>query len=851
MTYASEVLADSPLAYYRLGEASGTTMGDSSGNGRDGAYNNPPVLGAAGLLVGDSNTAADFNGSDDYANVVGGAWVDVTTVSIEAWAKRDGTPPSQYVIVNRDDGNFTGSNMRHWSLAINSANKATFAFWASDGGATQVVTSTTTLSDGVAYHLVGTYDGSVGRLYVNGVQEATVTIAGAIQISATTADVRIGRSASSSTLFFNGIIDEIAIYSGALSATRILAHYNAGTTAPSTLLRPAAIVEIAFNAGYSTPAASRVWTDVTQYVRIVDGIDITHGRQDEQGQADANSCRLVLNNSDGRFTPGLATSPYYPNVRIGRPLRITSTPTDGSASTRFVGYIDEWPVEWPAVVDTFATSAISATSRIARLGTSAPLGNHIYEEIKRDSPLVHYMLDTRADSVSGGTSLVQAGSGTAVAFEGTGPTDGIQAAQFAAGKYLTAPINLGTPTALWVSVFYQLPAAADPTFVALTSGDSLSMQLYLVDSQSSLYVSVSNAQGINNTPAGTFDDNTLRHAAAVMDGTNVDLYHDGTADLQVDAHPLPTGAQVLKIGSSEWSPTFDATMTGVIAHVAIGTAPITGARLQAHNTAGKTGFSGETAEDRLKRYAAFAGIPTAELSISAAADTPIAHIDTTGQTALSLMRRVAETDGGVLYDARDGTLTYVARSARYNAATVITLDASAGQVAASYAPKLDRSALINEVVATIADGSDPQETVTARDQSSYDDYGPHRGDIELATTSADEAHAAAWWRVNTYAEPRARAPQLDVELARMSTALQGTMLGLDVSSKVTVSNLPSQSDASSKSFFIEGFSERIGPETHELTFNISPTTGFDVFTIEDNPKGTIGDHAAAIYPLAY
>ncbi len=51
-SYSASVLADSPLAYWRLGEASGTTAADASGNGRTGSYLNTPTLGAAGALAG-------------------------------------------------------------------------------------------------------------------------------------------------------------------------------------------------------------------------------------------------------------------------------------------------------------------------------------------------------------------------------------------------------------------------------------------------------------------------------------------------------------------------------------------------------------------------------------------------------------------------------------------------------------------------------------------------------------------------------------------------------------------------------------------------------------------------------
>ncbi|MFD8531535.1 carbohydrate binding domain-containing protein [Streptosporangium canum] len=63
------------------------------------------------------------------------------------------------------------------------------------------------------------------------------------------------------------------------------------------------------------------WTDITPYVREADGIRITRGRGDEQSDVQPGTMSLTLDNRDRRFTPGLAASPYYPNVRKGVPIR--------------------------------------------------------------------------------------------------------------------------------------------------------------------------------------------------------------------------------------------------------------------------------------------------------------------------------------------------------------------------------------------------------------------------------------------------------------------------------------------------------------------------------------------------
>src|SRR5262249_9490411 len=58
--YRDTVLADSPILYWRLGESSGTTVGDSSGHGSTGTIVGSPTLGAQGALFGDSSSAVSF-----------------------------------------------------------------------------------------------------------------------------------------------------------------------------------------------------------------------------------------------------------------------------------------------------------------------------------------------------------------------------------------------------------------------------------------------------------------------------------------------------------------------------------------------------------------------------------------------------------------------------------------------------------------------------------------------------------------------------------------------------------------------------------------------------------------------
>ena len=229
MTYSAEVLADSVLAYWRQGESSGTTMVDSSGNSHPGTYTNVPTFGVTGLLTGDADTANNYDGSADLATVTTAAWMDVTSITVEAWCSPDVVPSgTAFEIAGRDTGTFAGSSKRGWHLRLSTTGVPQFVFWASDGGAEQIMTGTTTVSAAGVYHVVGTYNGTVAKLYVNGAEEATLSIAGAIN-TGQVGDIKIGQAPPSNSNKFDGTLDEIAIYSTALSAARGLAHYNAGT----------------------------------------------------------------------------------------------------------------------------------------------------------------------------------------------------------------------------------------------------------------------------------------------------------------------------------------------------------------------------------------------------------------------------------------------------------------------------------------------------------------------------------------------------------------------------------------------------------------------------------------------
>ena len=117
--YRDAVMADSPRAYWRLGEQSGTTAADETGNS-PGLYKNGVTFGRPGAVRNSVDTASLFDGVDDQVSVGDTPFLDVTTaVTIEAWVKR---VASAFAPIAGKPANGQ-SKFENYSIWLNGANK--------------------------------------------------------------------------------------------------------------------------------------------------------------------------------------------------------------------------------------------------------------------------------------------------------------------------------------------------------------------------------------------------------------------------------------------------------------------------------------------------------------------------------------------------------------------------------------------------------------------------------------------------------------------------------------------------------------------------------------------------------
>ncbi|MGD2049641.1 MAG: GDSL-type esterase/lipase family protein, partial [Chloroflexota bacterium] len=216
------------ISYWPLEETSGSDFQDIfDGNDAYCESGHCPDF-ATGLVGG----ALDFNGTDDFLRVPDDDsldWASDDSFSVELWAKLgpNDCNTRNKVMIGRD--NRPGGV--HWWLGCNVADKAAMMnlIDTSDHGA--AVAGTTPINDDQWHHIVAVRDESSdeNRIYVDGVLEGTTSYDYGAGFDATTT-LGIGYMAYTGTpdYYYNGLLDEVALYQRTLSESEILQHYNAG-----------------------------------------------------------------------------------------------------------------------------------------------------------------------------------------------------------------------------------------------------------------------------------------------------------------------------------------------------------------------------------------------------------------------------------------------------------------------------------------------------------------------------------------------------------------------------------------------------------------------------------------------
>ncbi len=199
------------VAAWSLNQSSGNQATDASGNGFHGILNTGPHWNAGQL-----GNALRFDGISDVVTVPDRPQLRMTgPFSLAFWVRKDSENADFVRYVGKGDS--TARNFGVWDMAGASA-RAMLQF-RNPGGAYQTVSSRRSIPVGVWSHLACTWDGTTGRIYVNGELDSTGPMAGP---PATSGDpLTFGYAGYHGAL--EGALDEIGIYDRALDASEVAA----------------------------------------------------------------------------------------------------------------------------------------------------------------------------------------------------------------------------------------------------------------------------------------------------------------------------------------------------------------------------------------------------------------------------------------------------------------------------------------------------------------------------------------------------------------------------------------------------------------------------------------------------
>ena len=201
----------------------------------------------------------EFDGSNDYVDCGDDSSLNWGSGdgTVACWFKTDDSGTSDIVM----NGSYS-TNGKTYALLVNGSNKILFAI--DDDTTLKAVTSGTSVNDSIWRHAVGVRDGNNLRLYINGAEDANsptdITDYGSLDISDNLFfGAGTNTTGGSPGNFFQGYIDEVAIWNKALSAGQVKELYNGGDP---------------FNAKNILPS------NLKGYWRMGDGVVDNHGAFD-------------------------------------------------------------------------------------------------------------------------------------------------------------------------------------------------------------------------------------------------------------------------------------------------------------------------------------------------------------------------------------------------------------------------------------------------------------------------------------------------------------------------------------------------------------------------------------------
>jgi len=213
----AEITSEEIAGLWLFDEGNGQKTRDISGKNNDGALVNDPKW-----VSGKFGKALEFDGKDDYVEMsLPDVFNDISNndFTISFWVNVQDISGSGTVWTRIMEARYDNSNYVQFDIQINNGELGINVI---DSGVERTIIVNSPISADTWYHVTGTWDADEDsvKLYLDGVQQSTTGTTPASPGSQKTLNVG-RRSDGSDMTYFDGIIDEFAVFSVTLTEEEI------------------------------------------------------------------------------------------------------------------------------------------------------------------------------------------------------------------------------------------------------------------------------------------------------------------------------------------------------------------------------------------------------------------------------------------------------------------------------------------------------------------------------------------------------------------------------------------------------------------------------------------------------
>jgi len=605
---------------------------------------------------------------------------------------------------------------------------------------------------------------------------------------------------------------------------------------------PVLKVEIAF---VSNPLdTAPTWTDVTQYVRHANGVDITRGRSDPWSHFTAGRLTLTFSNRDRRFDSLYSAGPYFGNLKPGKQIRVTCT---WSAVTYdlFRGFVGTWPQEFSnagkdatVTVDCYDGLEWAAGTTLS----SEPYGTALSGQVRlrqADTSRWDDAADTYEPDQIGvaqvGPSMVPGITGSqSVIFTGSNWYD--------LNKGFTPAVNgLSGNADNALSFWITTTATTGPLITGLTTSSTTGTQVTLVSGKIQWFGGDGGANTSTSLSSKIINDGRPHFVVIQAENNNAiwpSIYIDGYLDSLVSNSSTGAGVGggnfVYVVGSdslrSARLPSTILANTSLQDVAAFGTSHYTAAQILSLYQLG-LGYAAESSATRFTRYLDDAGWPATWRDVTT---TPAATVNTlvyNNQQLITSLQELESSEQGRIFVSKSGNFTLHARYfnqdvTRGNTSQATFTDDGTAFSYRDFGYTQDDTDVRNDVTVTNTVGSS-----RSTDSTSITANRRRSETVNTILSTVDQRQAMAAGLVVQWKDATVRVKDFLVAIP----SNWATFLNLEIGDRITVKQTPMGVGTQfSKDLIIDSISWRITADFWEMRIAAAPVTpnGLNWFVLD-------------------